>query len=207
MSPLRRPNRLVLAGTLVALVLAAGSTVGLAAASGAFGGDRGTGTRAPTGRAATGTRCATPALAGTVVDVTLADMGGGMMGGPSGPGSMMGGSRGMGVARVLASPAIVPAGTVSLRVVNQGAATHELVVLPLPAGQPAGARAVGADGQVDETGSLGESSRSCGAGEGDGIAAGTTGWVTLTLEPGRYELACNLPGHYAAGMYAELDVT
>ncbi len=196
MSPLRRPNRLVLAGTLAALVLAAGSTVGLAAASGAFGGDRGT-----------GTRCAAPALAGTVVDVTLADMGGGMMGGPSGPGSMMGGSRGMGVARVLASPVVVPAGTVSLRVVNQGAATHELVVLPLPAGQAAGAWAVGADGQVDETGILGESSRSCGAGEGDGIAAGTTGWVTLTLEPGRYELACNLPGHYAAGMYAELDVT
>jgi hypothetical protein len=51
----RRPNRLVLAGTLAALVLAGGSTVGLAAASGAFGGDRGTGTRAPTGRAATAT--------------------------------------------------------------------------------------------------------------------------------------------------------
>jgi uncharacterized cupredoxin-like copper-binding protein len=206
------PLRLVLAGTLAAIVLAAGSTVGLAAASGAFGGHGGTGTQAQAGRAATGTRCAAPALAGTAVNVTLADMGGAIMGGPYGlgsttGGSMMGGSRGMGVARVLASPAVVPAGTVSLRVVNQGAATHELVVLPLPAGQAAGARAVGADGQVDETGSLGEASRSCGAGEGDGIAAGTTGWVTLTLQAGRYELVCNLPGHYQAGMHAELDVT
>jgi uncharacterized cupredoxin-like copper-binding protein len=31
-------------------------------------------------------------------------------------------------------------------------------------------------------------------------------WVTLTLRLGRYELVCNLPGHYAIGMHAELDV-
>jgi len=205
----RRPSRrLLLAGMLTAVVLAAGSAVGLAV-SGAFRGQAATGTRAPTGRAASGPRCAAPRLAGAVVEVTLADMGGGMMGGPSGPGSMMGGSGriGMGMARVFASPDVVAAGTVSLRVVNQGAATHELVVLPLPAGQAAGARAVGADGRVDETGSLGEASRGCGAGEGDGIAAGATGWVTLSLQAGRYELVCNLPGHYQAGMYAELDVT
>jgi hypothetical protein len=34
----------------------------------------------------------------------------------------------------------------------------------------------------------------------------TLSWVTLHLAPGRYELICNLPGHYAAGMFAELDV-
>jgi hypothetical protein len=78
------------AGTLAALVLAA--------ASGASG-----------SATSTGTRCAVPKLAGTVVDVTLADMGG-MMGGP-----MMGG-----MARVFVSPGVVPAGTVSLRVVNRG---------------------------------------------------------------------------------------
>jgi len=190
-SPVRRPNlRLVVAGTLAAVVLGVASTVALAAA-GAF-----------RGPAPTGTRCAAPALAGAVVDVTLADMGGGMMGGPM----TGGGWRGMGMARVLVSRGVVPAGTVSLRVVNVGVRTHELVVLPLPAGQAAGARPVGADGRVDETGSLGEASRSCGAGAGDGITTGATGWVTLTLGPGRYELVCNLPGHYKAGMYAELDV-
>jgi uncharacterized cupredoxin-like copper-binding protein len=31
--------------------------------------------------------------------------------------------------------------------------------------------------------------------------------VTLDLKPGRYELLCNLPHHYAGGMYTELDVT
>jgi uncharacterized cupredoxin-like copper-binding protein len=28
----------------------------------------------------------------------------------------------------------------------------------------------------------------------------------VTLPPGRYELVCNLPGHYAAGMYSQLSV-
>ena len=41
----------------------------------------------------------------------------------------------------------------------------------------------------------------------EGIAAGSAGWVTLDLAPGRYELVCNLPGHYAAGMYTLLTVT
>lgn len=197
MSPARRPHaRLLVAGTVAAIVLAAGSTIGLAAAGGAFRG------QAPTGA---GTRCAVPALPGTVVDVTLADMGA-MMGGQSGSRSMMGGRRGTPLARVFAGPGVVSAGTVSLRVVNRGTQTHELVVLPLRAGQAGGTRTVGTDGQVDEAGSLGEASRGCGAGAGDGIAPGEVGWLTLALGPGRYELVCNLPGHYAAGMYTQLEV-
>ena len=31
--------------------------------------------------------------------------------------------------------------------------------------------------------------------------------MTLTLTPGRYELLCNLPGHYTGGMYTELDIS
>ncbi len=31
--------------------------------------------------------------------------------------------------------------------------------------------------------------------------------TTLTLTPGRYELLCNIAGHYGSGMYTELDVT
>jgi uncharacterized cupredoxin-like copper-binding protein len=86
-------------------------------------------------------------------------------------------------------------------VINSGYLTHELVVLPLPANQPPGARPVRADGTVDEAGSRGEASAGCASGAGDGIAAGSAGWVTLHLPAGRYELICNLPGHYAAGMY------
>ena len=52
-----------------------------------------------------------------------------------------------------------------------------------------------------------EVSASCGADAGEGITSGSAGWTTLTLPPGRYELVCNLPNHYAAGMYQELTVT
>ena len=62
------------------------------------------------------------------------------------------------------------------------------------------------DGTVSETGSLGEASATCGAGHGDGIAPGAVSRLTVTLRPGRYELACNLPGHYATGMHTGLEV-
>ena len=179
-------TRLVVAVAIAVLVLAGASTVAVAAATGGF---RSTGT-APNGQ------CSAPGLPGTVVNVDLVDMSGRMMMGGWGGGMM----------RVLTGRAQVPAGTVSFRVVNTGSLVHELVVLPLTGTQRVGERAVGADGRVDETGSVGEASKTCGAGAGDGINPGAIGWVTLTLAPGNYELVCNLPGHYAAGMYAFLAV-
>jgi uncharacterized cupredoxin-like copper-binding protein len=169
-------RREVLAGGAPTLVLAAGSTVAIAAASGVF----------------TSHGCVTPRLTGTVVQVSEMDM------------AMMGRS---GPMRLFAQPATVPAGVVSLLVHNVGSRTHELVVLPLTANAPVGSRAIGAEGRVDETGSLGEASRSCATGADDGIKAGATGWATLNFSPGRYELVCNLKNHYANGMFAELDVT
>ncbi|HUY51895.1 MAG TPA: hypothetical protein VMV92_40380 [Streptosporangiaceae bacterium] len=77
--------------------------------------------------------------------------------------------------------------------------------LRLGPGEQAGQRVHGLDRTVDEKGSPGEASTSCGAGAGDGIRAGTVSWTTLTLAPGRYELICNLPNHHS-GMYQELRV-
>jgi Sulfocyanin (SoxE) domain len=77
--------------------------------------------------------------------------------------------------------------------------------MPLPAGGM-GRRPVGADGRVSEEGSLGEASRSCGDWAGEGIAPGAASWVSLDLPTGRYELICNLPGHYAMGMFTGLNV-
>jgi hypothetical protein len=127
--------------------------------------------------------CAPGALAGNVVRVTLANMGGGMMGG-----GMMGNTA-MGPMRLTVDAAVVPAGPVSFIATNVGSVTHELVVLPLAAGETAGARPVLSDGRVDEAGSVGEASKSCGAGPGDRLVPGASGWVTLDLAPGRYELA------------------
>ncbi|MGZ5213397.1 MAG: sulfocyanin-like copper-binding protein [Actinomycetota bacterium] len=170
--------------------------------------------------------CTAPALPGSTLDVTLADMGGMMGGGMptwrngqltpgAGPGmmgsgsSMMGSSGGMQFGRmmtVMVSPAGVAAGAVSFRVWNGGTIVHELVIMSMPPGGP-GSRPVGSDGKVSEVGSLGEASRSCAAGTGEGIQPGAQGWVTMQLAPGSYELLCNLSGHYAMGMYTGLTVT
>lgn len=144
--------------------------------------------------------CAAPeALPGGTVNVVLGDMG---------MTQMMGGTAPLGVGmRLRVVPATVVAGQVSLVATNRGWRTHELVVLPLAARQSAGQRVPDASGKVDESASLGEASHSCGADEGDGIRAGTVGWTTLTLAPGRYELICNLTNHYADGMHQEILVT
>ncbi|MFE4870438.1 hypothetical protein [Streptomyces sp. NPDC056682] len=189
----RRGPWLIIAGAVAALVLGIATTM-LLAGTGAFR------HVAPAVWRAEGVRCSAPTLPGKVVDVTVGDMGPGMMGGTPG-------GHGMRMMRLVARPATVSAGVVSLRVVNTGATMHEVVVLPLPSGQGIGERLTGPDGKVSEAGSLGEASRICGPGEGHGIAPGAKGWTTLTLRPGRYELICNLPGHYLAGMYTELDVS
>lgn len=143
--------------------------------------------------------CTAPTdLPGTRVTVSLVDMP--MMKGTADPAPL-------GVPmRLRSDVTTVPAGQVTFVASNLGARTHELVVLPLASGQPAGARTAASDGKVAEDGSLGEASASCAAGSGEGITPGSTGWVTLTLAPGRYELLCNEPNHYADGMWTELDV-
>jgi uncharacterized cupredoxin-like copper-binding protein len=143
--------------------------------------------------------CAASSLSGTNVNVTLKNMGGPMMGGNNG--SMSGGAM-----RLQADQATVQHGTVSFLATNEGSVTHELVILPLPESQIVGTRLIGGDAKIDEAGSLGEASNTCGEGAGEGILPGASGWVSVTLKPGRYELVCNLPGHYAAGMYTQLTV-
>ena len=126
------------------------------------------------------------------LDVTVSDMG-----------MMMSRARRMAIS---ASVSTLASGKVNILVTNFGMRTHEIVILPLSNGQSAGQRLVGPDGKVDETGSVGEVSNNCNSGVGEGILPGSRGWATLNLAPGRYELICNLPGHYAAGMYYELKV-
>ena len=207
-----RTRRYLLAGA--ATVALAGGSVAAIAASGvpvhsnAYGMDE-----------FAATSCAAPSsLPGQRVTVILGDMAGngrmmrgnsgmlrgngGMMGGTSSGATMMDGRTMM----LHVAPQTVGAGTVSIVAVNHGSRTHELVVLPLAGGAAAGTRPVGPDHAVSEAGRLGEASDNCGSGTGDGIRSGAASWVTVALKPGRYELICNRPGHYAAGMYAELDI-
>ena len=146
------------------------------------------------------TSCTTPNLSGTVVNVVLTNMGGPMMG--QGVGMAYGGAM-----RLTTDRATVSQGPVSFLVTNFGSISHEMMVLPLPVSQIVGTRPMGGDGKIDEVGSLGEASNTCGEGAGQGILPGASSWITVTLAPGRYEVVCNLPGHYAAGMYSQLTVS
>lgn len=144
--------------------------------------------------------CSAPSdLPGTTVEVMVGDMG---------MTTIMSGTAPTGARMMLrTSPVSAPSGQVSFVVSNMGWRTHEMVILPLAAGQQAGTRVPGSDGKVDETGSLGEASNPCGSGSGDGLTSGSVGWVTVSLPAGRYELACNEPNHFADGMRQEFDVT
>jgi uncharacterized cupredoxin-like copper-binding protein len=202
MSAARRPLLVgALAATVIALVSSAAVAVG--AVGGLNSGPAGVrGLASPGGQGfLSGSSPAVPKLPGTVVNVSLTNMGGSMMGGQGN--AMMGG----GAMGLTADQASVRRGTVSFVVTNAGSIDHEMVILPLPSSQALGARPIGGDAKITETGSLGEASKGGGAGAGDGIAAGASGWVTVTLAPGQYELVCNLPRHYSAGMYTQLTVT
>lgn len=197
-------GRLV-AGLVAAIALLLGSVGAVAAWSSAnHDGARSTAWDGAAGRAGLsgalpGAGRSVPDLPGTVVHVVVGDMGGPMMrrqGGMSKAGMFL---------RI--DQATVPHGSVSFVVTNRGNRDHELVVLPLDGDQRAGSREIGPDRRVDESGSLGEVADSAGGSDDDGIAPGATGWVTLDLPAGRYELVCNLPGHYAAGMFSELTVS
>lgn len=122
--------------------------------------------------------------------------------GPYGPALM---APGMGHDADFRNPATVPAGPVSLRARNTGMMIHEVMVLPLGTGRAPGQLTIGANGQVDESASLLRP---------PAVAAPMTvthparnhGLDRRHLAPGRYELLCNIAGHYGAGMYTELDV-
>lgn len=186
MSAARGGHGLTVASVVAGLALVVGTLAGIARAD-----DRG-------GASANGAfgaiSCSAPSLPGAVVDARLSDLGASMM------------SRTPMRADLVVAPNTVRAGTVSFVAANTGALVHELVVLPLPADGP-GTTPTGSDGKIDESASRAESSRSCAAGSGDGIAPGSTAWTATTLTPGRYEVVCDMPWHYTAGMFDVLTVT
>src|SRR6478672_11023449 len=91
------------------------------------------------------------------------------------------------------SATTVAAGKVRISAANDGKTTHEMVVLRTD--KPAAS--LGSGKRVSEAGSVGEISD---------LKAGASASKTFDLSPGHYVLICNLPGHYSAGMRADLTV-
>ena len=88
----------------------------------------------------------------------------------------------------------VPAGSVTFSVTNSGKVEHEFVILQTsdaPGALPQQGAEASEAGLVDEI---------------EDVQPGGSGSLTVDLTPGHYVLICNLPDHYAAGMYAGLTV-
>jgi uncharacterized cupredoxin-like copper-binding protein len=102
--------------------------------------------------------------------------------------------------KVQQDASVVPAGTISFRVLNQGPTTHEFIVvrtdrapdkLPLQRdGLTVNEEAPGID-LLDEA---------------EGLDIDDRQTLVLDLAPGQYVLYCNLEGHYLGGMHAALVV-
>lgn len=100
---------------------------------------------------------------------------------------------------VKAMPDMARAGKITFDVTNNSKGTiHEMIVMQL---DPAGDALpyITADNKVDEdkAGDKGEVSE---------LDPGKSGSLTVDLVPGKYLLICNVPGHYASGMWTEFTV-
>ena len=99
------------------------------------------------------------------------------------------------------SVATAKAGSVTISTPNNGQLVHEMVLAKTQA-DPAKLPTT-SDGSVDEAKleSAGQD-----AGEIADVSPGATKKGTFKLTSGRYVMFCNIPGHYAAGMYGTITV-
>lgn len=149
---------------------------------------------------------ATPSLAAnSVIKIALVDHGANAMDSFD-PGKIMGLGTGFkkpkgenAMLDVRADKTEVPAGKVTFEATNMSKSiVHEMIVSPVPDGS----KPLPYDGKMnkvdeDAAGHLGEVSE---------LDPGKTGSLTLTLKPGKYVMFCNIPGHYAMGMWATITV-
>jgi nitrite reductase (NO-forming) len=91
---------------------------------------------------------------------------------------------------VKADTTTAKAGTVMFNVQNTGATMHGLAIVRAPAKAPGG--------MLDA---------STFVAKGQDLAPGASEMLTATLKPGRYELVCFMPGHYAAGQKLPFTVS
>lgn len=85
----------------------------------------------------------------------------------------------------------VPAGKVEFVARNVGKVPHELMVerMPIKMDAPGQPNEEAAQGMIEDMG------------------PGESGQMTMDLQPGRYVLFCNVPGHYALGQHTMFTVT
>ena len=148
--------------------------------------------------------CAAPALAeqASIVHVTISDKGGSSLDGLGNDkpmGLAMGGDTSKATMSISLSPAEVKAGEITFEAANGSKDfIHEVIVAPLKdLSQPLPYNSDENSVDEDKASAIGEVSE---------LDPGVAGKVTLHLAPGEYIVFCNVPGHYAMGMWTTLKV-
>ncbi len=136
--------------------------------------------------------------ASTVVKVSLWDKGA-EMDMMTGLGMGMKGNMMMATMGIDATPNKIKAGEVTFDVQNASKDTiHEMIVAPVAdPTKPLPYNENESRVEEDEAGDLGEVSE---------LDPGTSGKLTVPMKPGTYILYCNVPGHYATGMWTLITV-
>ena len=91
----------------------------------------------------------------------------------------------------------VAAGKVPITQKNAGGVEHEFVLLKTDKA---------ADSFPLEGSQINEDTAGTAVGEIEDVAPGKSKSKTFDLKPGKYVFVCNLPGHYAGGMYGSMTV-
>ena len=102
--------------------------------------------------------------------------------------------------KVRQDAAVVPAGTVRFRILNQGPTTHQLNVIRTdraPGKLPLQRDGLTVNQDAPDLDHLDDAS---------GLDIDDRRTLVLRLAPGHYVMYCNLEGHYLGGMYAALTV-
>jgi uncharacterized cupredoxin-like copper-binding protein len=102
--------------------------------------------------------------------------------------------------KVRRDAAVVPAGTVRFRILNQGPTTHELNVIRTdraPDKLPLQRDGLTVNQDAPDLDHLDEA---------EGLDIDDRQTLVLRLAPGHYVMYCNLEGHYLGGMHAALTV-
>ena len=142
----------------------------------------------------------TMAWAASTITVKLEDKGDGMdMTKNMGLGMGMKGDMKTAPMSIVVNNRQAAAGKVTFNVVNTSKTMiHEMILAPIK-DESTVLPYIDAENRVDEdkAGDLGEVSE---------LDPGKTGTLTLDMKPGKYLLYCNVPAHYAMGMWTVIEV-
>jgi uncharacterized cupredoxin-like copper-binding protein len=93
------------------------------------------------------------------------------------------------------------AGSLTFVADNKGSIQHELILVKTD--DDPGSLPMASDGSTADLTASGVTK----VGGVDAVDPGTTKSFTVTLQPGKYVLLCNVPAHYATGMHVGFTVT